>query len=432
MMMNDQDRLVDFLARMNSLDGLNEKTFQRLMTELDHAAEQVGYDDRGRLKVALFDAKSYDIQSFAARNKDRYAIHPIQAALDKDTAHAAAGFSIISIFVNDVCDAEVVERLAAIGVRLIALRCAGFNNVDLAACRQHSISVVRVPAYSPYAVAEHTVALMLMLNRKLHLAYQRNRAGYFVLEGLTGFDMRGKTVGVIGTGKIGKCTIDILLGFGCRVLAFDKYPSEKVHSLEGVDYVGMEQLLRQADIISLHIPLFRETRYLINAAAIEQMKAGVMLINTSRGGLVDTRALIDGLKSRKIGSAGLDVYEEEAGIFFHDMSDQVLTDDVLARLMTFNNVVITSHQAFLTHEALANIADTTLGNIDEFARGERATSYRMRLLTSEGFRCAASMKRPTPFPRVWLVASGERDDGGAYEHDTHDRGTSCQECRCLS
>jgi D-lactate dehydrogenase len=210
-----------------------------------------------------------------------------------------------------------------------------------------------------------------MLNRRLHRAYERNRAGAFVLDGLTGFDMRGKTVGVVGTGKIGQCVTDILLGFGCRVLAFDKFLNEELAARDGVQYVELDHLLRDSDIITLHVPLFPETHHLINQAAIENMKDGVMLINTSRGGLVDTKALISGLKSGKIGFAGLDVYEEEAGIFFHDVSDKVLTDDVLARLLTFNNVVITSHQAFLTEEALSNIADVTLANIMEFEEGRR-------------------------------------------------------------
>ncbi len=369
--MDDQQRLADFLDRIQSIDGLDEQRYQRLVTEFERKQNRVGYDDQGRLKVALYDAKSYDIHSFDQRGNEKCVIHPIVASLDKDTAYAAEGYKVVCVFVNDTCDAAVVEKLASLGVELIALRCAGFNNVDLDACKTHNVSVVRVPAYSPYAVAEHTVALMLMLNRKLHQAYQRNRAGYFVLEGLTGFDMRGKTVGVIGTGKIGECTIDILRGFGCRVLAFDKFPREEIGAQDGVQYVELGQLLGESDIVTLHVPLFTETYHMINAEAISQMKDGVMLINTSRGGLVDTRALITGLKSRKIGSAGLDVYEEEAGIFFHDISDTVLTDDVLARLMTFNNVVVTSHQAFLTHEALANIADTTLANIEEYAQGKR-------------------------------------------------------------
>jgi len=369
--MNDRERLTVFLDKIKSLDGLDEQRFQRLSTELDRAANRAGYDDQGRLEVAMFDAKSYDIQAFEKRNSGRYAIHPIGTSLNKRTVQSAEGHKVICVFVNDTCDATVVKLLASLGVELIALRCAGFNNIDLETCEQHNLSVARVPAYSPYAVAEFTVALMMMLNRRLHQAYQRNRAGYFVLEGLTGFDMREKTVGVVGTGKIGQCTIDILLGMGCRILAFDKFPNNKLAARNNVQYVGLSQLFPESDIITLHVPLFAETHHLINMSAIEQMKDGVMLINTSRGALFDTRALIDGLKSEKIGSAGLDVYEEEAGIFYHDVSDKVLTDDVLARLMTFNNVVVTSHQAYLTHEALDNIAETTLANIDEFAQGKR-------------------------------------------------------------
>ena len=296
--MNDQQRLALFLDRLTTVKGLDEHRFHRLTTELERVTAQPGYDDQGRLKVALFDAKSYDIKSFEDRNHERFAIHALRTSLTRETAYAAAGFRVVCIFVNDTCDAEVVEALASLGVELIALRCAGFNNVDLKACQQRNISVVRVPAYSPYAVAEHTVALMLMLNRQLHQAYQRNRAGYFVLEGLTGFDMRGKTVGVIGTGKIGQCTIEILLGFGCRILAFDKFPNPQLQTRDGVRYVELDELLRESDIITLHVPLFAETYHLIDAAAISQMKDGVMLINTSRGGLVDTRALIDGLKSQ--------------------------------------------------------------------------------------------------------------------------------------
>ena len=371
--MNNQERLAAFLNKIKSIDGLDEQRFQRLSAELDRPTEIIGYDEQRRLKVALFDAKPYDVKSFQHQNNDRYAIHPVHASLNEDTAHAAEGCKVACIFVNDTCDATVIQTLASLGVELIALRCAGFNNVDVLECQQRGISVVRVPAYSPYAVAEHTVALMLMLNRNLHKAYQRNREGYFVLDGLTGFDMHGKTVGVVGTGKIGLCTIDILLGFGCRILAIDKYPDEALAARGNVQYVEEDQLMSESDIITLHVPLFPETQHIVNAAAIAKMKDGVMLINTSRGGLVDTRALIAGLKSGKIGSAGIDVYEEEAGIFFHDISNSVLTDDVLARLMTFRNVVVTSHQAFLTREALANIAETTLANIDEFARGKRGT-----------------------------------------------------------
>ncbi len=369
--MNDAERLAALAERLQSLEGLDEATFERVATALDRSQGRSGYDAKGRLKVAFFDAKTYDMASFDKANAERYEIHYISAALNRDTATAAKGHKAVCIFVNDTCDAEVVEILAAQGVELVALRCAGFNNVALDSCQAHGISVARVPAYSPHAVAEHTVGLMLMLNRNLHHAYMRNRAGYFVLEGLTGFDMNGKTVGVAGTGKIGQCAIDILLGFGCRVLAFDAFPNPEVSAVDGVDYVEIDELLSQSDIVTLHVPLTPDTRYLIDEAAIAKMKDGVMLINTSRGELLDTRALIKGLKSGKIGSAGLDVYEEEAGVFFHDLSHQVLTDDVLARLMSFNNVVVTSHQAFLTDEALSNIADTTLENFVEFDAGKR-------------------------------------------------------------
>jgi len=369
--MDDQERLKDFLERAAAVGGLQPQRYERLVSELERAVPVPGHDDRGRLRIAMFDSKPYDIRSFEKSNNDRYSLRNIKASLNATTASAAAGCKIACIFVNDCCDAEAAGALASVGVELIALRCAGFNNVDLKACAEHGLSVVRVPSYSPHAVAEHTVALMLMLNRHLHQAYQRNRTGYFVVEGLTGFDMRGKTVGVVGTGTIGRCTAEVLLGFGCRILAFDKFPNEELAAREGVEFVELEHLLAQSDIVTLHVPLLADTHHLINEQTIEGMKDGVMLINTSRGGLIDTRALIAGLKSGKIGYAGLDVYEEEVGIFFHDVSDKVLTDDVLARLMTFNNVVVTSHQAFLTHEALANIAETTLANIEEFQQGKR-------------------------------------------------------------
>lgn len=369
--MSDAERLKALSERLNALDGLDEDTYERVTTALDRHQRRFGYDAQGRLKVAFFDAKSYERESFDRANADRYALRYISAALGADTAATAKGYKAVCIFVNDTCDTEVVRTLAAQGVELVALRCAGFNNVALDACEIHGITVARVPAYSPYAVAEHTVGLMLMLNRRLHHAYMRNRAGYFVLEGLTGFDMRGKTVGVAGTGKIGQCVIDILLGFGCRVLAFDAYPNREMSARKGVHYVDPDQLFSSSDIITLHLPLTPETRHFVDRSAIGKMKDGVMLINTSRGELINTRALIEGLKSRKIGTAGLDVYEEEAGVFFKDLSDQVLTDDLLARLLSFNNVVVTSHQAFLTHEALNNIADTTLENLREFDEGKR-------------------------------------------------------------
>ncbi len=369
--MDDRQRLAQVREQLGRLKGLDDERFQRLTSLLDAMTGNDGCDDQGRLKVTVFDAKSYDTEFLNQANRERFALRYVRAALNRDTAQAAEGSKVICIFVNDMCDAPLVATLASLGVELIALRCAGFNHVDLAACAQHGISVVRVPAYSPHAVAEHTVALMLTLNRHLYQAYQRNRMGYFVLEGLTGFDMRGKTVGVIGTGQIGRCTIEILLGFGCQILAYDMHRDRELAQREGVRYVELATLIANSDIITLHIPLFPETKYIIDQAAIARMRRGVMLINTSRGGLVDTKALIQGLKTGQVGFAGLDVYEEESGVFFHDWSDQVLTDDTLARLMTFNNVVITSHQAFLTREALTNIADTTIANVAEFAAGRR-------------------------------------------------------------
>jgi D-lactate dehydrogenase len=368
---NDRERLEDFIAQLQSQSGLNPLKYERMLAEL-HATQPLdGHDSEGRRQIAFFDAKQYDLNSFSARNDDSFQLIAIESPLNEQTASAAAGCKVVCIFVNDEAHEPVIARLAELGVELIALRCAGFNNVDLEACRKYGISVVRVPAYSPHAVAEHTVALMLMLNRHLHQAYLRNRAGAFILEGLTGFDMHGKTVGVIGTGKIGQCVVEILTGFGCHVLAYDVHENPEVASLPQTKYVDLDELLSQSDVITLHVPLFEETYHLINQETIARMKPGVMLINTSRGGLVETVSLIDGLKTGQIGYAGLDVYEEEAGIFFHDISNQVLDDDVLARLMTFNNVVITSHQAFLTNEALDNIAETTYANIEEFFAGKR-------------------------------------------------------------
>lgn len=368
---NDQDRLTELKDSLDSLTDVDESLYKRLMDQIAQSSQPFGYDTKGRLRVAFFDAKSYDRASFTKLPSDRVAFQYIPASLTIDTVGAAENCKVICIFVNANCDATVVEALKSRGVEMIALRCSGYNNVDLEACQRFEISVVRVPAYSPHAVAEHAVALMLTLNRKLHQAYIRNRAGYFVLDGLTGFDMRGKVIGVIGTGAIGTCLAEILMGFGCRILAYDQLPNEQLLKREAVRYESLDSVLAGSEIVSLHVPLFPETRYLINDAAIAKMKTGAMLINTSRGALVDSKALIRGLKSGKIGSAGLDVYEEEADIFFHDRSTEIMTDDVLARLMTFQNVVITSHQAFLTEEALTEIASTTHSNILEFLEGRR-------------------------------------------------------------
>ena len=294
--------------------------------------------------------------------------------LNLNNVALAQDTDVVCIFVNDTADAETIGRLAAMGVKLIALRCAGFNNVDLNAAARHRIPVVRVPAYSPYAVAEYAVALMLALNRKIHRAYWRTRDGNFSLHGLLGFDMHGKTAGIVGTGQIAKVLIRILKGFGLNILAYDLYPDREFAANEGVEYVPLEQLFRQSDIISLHCPLTEQTRYMINEKAIDQMKEGMMLINTGRGQLIHTEALSEGLKKKKIGSAGLDVYEEEAAYFYEDTSDRIMGDDMLARLLSFNNVIVTSHQGFFTREALDNIAHTTLQNVRDFSDGRRLTN----------------------------------------------------------
>src|SRR6476659_8318271 len=314
---------------------------------------------------AIFSAKKYDREFLNAPNGARHELRFFEPHLNDETVSLAAGFEAVCVFVNDQMNAAVIATLESLGVRLIALRCAGYNNVDLSAAKKHGITVVRVPAYSPYAVAEHAIALMLALNRKMHRAYNRVREGNFALDGLVGFDMHGQTVGIIGTGKIGAVVAQILTGFGCPTLAFDPLPNEACHSL-GVRYVELNELFAQSDIITLHCPLTPENKYIIDAAAIARMKNGVMLINTSRGALLDTVAIIERLKSGKIGYLGLDVYEEEEQIFFENRSGLILGDDVFARLLTFPNVIITGHQAFFTREALLNIAATTIDNITKF------------------------------------------------------------------
>lgn len=317
-------------------------------------------------KIAFFGAKPYDIASFDTINERyNYDIRYYKGHLNSNNVVLTQGVDAVCIFVNDTADAAVIEALVANGVKLLALRCAGFNNVDLEAARG-KLPVVRVPAYSPYAVAEYTLALMLSLNRKIHKAYWRTRDGNFSLNGLIGFDMHGKTAGIIGTGKIAKILIHMLRGLGMKVIANDLYPDEKFAKEEGIKYTTLDDLYRQSDIISLHCPLTEQTRYLINDDSISKMKNGVMVINTGRGLLINTNALIDGLKDKKISAAGLDVYEEEGDYFYEDKSDKIIDDDVLARLLSFNNVIVTSHQAFFTKEALQNIAETTLQNIKDF------------------------------------------------------------------
>jgi D-lactate dehydrogenase len=321
------------------------------------------------MQVAVFSTKAYDQAALQAANATHgHELTFFEPRLIPATCTLAQGFPAICAFVNDQLDATVLERLAQQQTRLIALRCAGFNHVDLTAAHALGLTVARVPAYSPQAVAEHTVGLILTLNRKTHRAYARVREGNFSLEGLLGFDLYQRTVGVVGTGKIGAIVARILHGFGCNLLAHDPVPNPACTAL-GVRYVPLPEIYARADIITLHVPLTPDTHYLINASALAQMRPGVMLINTSRGALLDTRAVIDGLKTGKIGYLGLDVYEEEADLFFEDLSHQVIQDDVFARLLTFPNVLITGHQAFFTAEALQNIATTTLANITAFERG---------------------------------------------------------------
>jgi D-lactate dehydrogenase len=321
------------------------------------------------VKVAIFSAKKYDREFLSAANGSLHELRFFEPHLNEETVSLAAGFEAVCVFVNDQVNAAVIAVLKSLGVRLIALRCAGYNNVDLASAKKHGVTVVRVPAYSPHAVAEHAIALMLALNRKVHRAYNRVREGNFALDGLVGFDLHGKTVGLVGTGQIGTVVAQILTGFGCPILAFDPFPNSTCRSL-GVRYVELNELLAQSDIISLHCPLTPGNKYLINGSAITRMRDGVMLINTSRGALLDTVAIIDGLKRGKIGYLGLDVYEEEEEIFFEDRSGLILNDDVFARLLTFPNVIITGHQAFFTREALLNIAATTINNITKFENNQ--------------------------------------------------------------
>ena len=313
----------------------------------------------------MFDAALKEIEPNTALD-----IAYFEAHLTADTVRLADGCDSVCAFVNDTIDARVIDRLADFGIPLIVLRSAGYNNVDLKSAYGR-VHVMRVPAYSPYAVAEHTVALILSLNRKIHRAYYRTRDNNFAIDGLMGFDLHGKTAGVIGTGKIGKTVIGILNGFGMRVLAFDPYRDDDAAEELGFRYTDLDSIYAESDIITLHCPLTPETHHLVNETSIGMMKTGVMIINTGRGHLIDTRALIEGLRSEKVGLAGLDVYEEESDIFFEDLSSQTLTDDVFARLLNFSNVLVTSHQAFFTREALSNIARTTLDNVLAFFDGEK-------------------------------------------------------------
>lgn len=321
------------------------------------------------MKIAFFDTKQYDETAFDKYSKERgIIVKYFEPRLNIDTVELAHGFDAVCVFVNDDLNKEVINKLYEYGIRAIFLRCAGFNNVDVKACFG-KIHVYRVPAYSPYAVAEHAMALYLTNNRRIHKAYNRTREYNFSLNGLTGNDMYGKTVGVIGTGRIGKCFVNICKGFGMNVICYDAYPSD-----DDLTYVSLDEIFEKSDIISLHCPLTDETRHLINDQSIQKMKKGVSIINTSRGGLIDANALLKGITDRKIGSACLDVYEEEGDLFYEDKSGHIMNDDTLLKLIAMPNVIITSHQAFLTHEALENIADTTTQNILNFFSGDAVSN----------------------------------------------------------
>ena len=322
-------------------------------------------------RIVFFGAKSYDRESFDKVNeKFGFELKYFKAHPTLDNVSLTQGATAVCVFVNDPVNADIVRAMADHGVKLIALRCAGYNNVDLQAAAEVGIRVVRVPAYSPHAIAEYALALMLAADRHIPRAVTRTRDGNFSLQGLLGFDLYGKTLGVIGTGKIAKVLVRMLSGFGMTILGYDPYPDEEFALVNAMQYVTLDELFQRSDIITLHCPLTPETRYVINAESIAKMKDGVMIVNTGRGQLIDTNALIEGLKSRKIGSAALDVYEEEGNYFYEDTSDAIIVDDTLARLLSFNNVYVTSHQAFFTREALHNIANTTLRNVKDFVEGK--------------------------------------------------------------
>ena len=320
------------------------------------------------MTISFFSTQSYDKDFFNRFNK-QHDIRYFEASLNELTAKLASGSEAVCVFVNDKITEGVVQQLVDNGVKLIALRCAGYNNVDLAAVQKGGLTIVRVPAYSPHAVAEHAVALILTLNRKTHKAYNRVREGNFSLERLTGFDLFGKTVGVIGTGKIGETFCGIMKGFGCKIVAYD-IVENKALMTEGVKYLPLTEVLAQSDIVSLHCPLNEQTHHLINAESLKRMKKGAMLINTGRGALIDTPAVIQSLKSGQLGYLGIDVYEQEDKLFFRDLTESIIQDDVITRLMSFPNVLITAHQAFFTEEALSQIAITTLENISDFELGK--------------------------------------------------------------
>ena len=322
------------------------------------------------MKIAFFDTHSYDKKSFVEANKSfNYEIDFRDYKLNENTALTAQGYDVVCVFVNDVVNAEVIKTLADCGVKLIALRCAGFNNVDLKAAASAGIKVVRVPAYSPYAVAEHGVALLMSLTRHIPQAYLRTKTANFNIEGLTGRDLFGLTAGILGTGKIGRIMADILMGFGMKIIAYDPFPNEQWAKEKNIEYVGLDEIFQRSDVLSLHCPLTEETKHVVNHDRMKMMKHDAVIINTGRGALIDSKALVHALKHGHIGGIGMDVYEEESKYFFSDWSTDIMTDDTLARLLTFPNVIITGHQAFLTTNALKNLAETTLENVKAFGAG---------------------------------------------------------------
>lgn len=321
------------------------------------------------MKIAFFSSKKYDEISFNNVNNGQHEFEFFEEQLNSKNAFLAKGFDAVCVFVNDKVNSTAIAALDKVGIKTIAFRSAGYNNLNMKVAKELGMRVVRVPAYSPQAVAEHAVALILTLNRKIHKAYNRVRENNFSIENLTGFDLHGKTVGVIGTGLIGKTFCKIMIGFGCKVIAHDVHPNEELKN-SGVNYVGLDELLQQSDIISLHCPLLPETTHIINNDSLANMKQGAMLINTSRGGLLNTQDVIESLKAKHLGYLGIDVYEQEAGIFFNDLSETIIEDDSIARLMTFPNVIITSHQGFFTKEALEQIANTTLNSLYTIEKGE--------------------------------------------------------------
>jgi D-lactate dehydrogenase len=325
------------------------------------------------MRVAVFSSKSYDREYLDRFNQNEHQLSYFDASLNADTVVLSKGYNAACLFVNDKADADTLEKLSGNGIKLIALRCAGFNNINLEAAAKNDIKVARVPAYSPEAVAEHAVAMILTLNRKTHKAYNRVRESNFSLENLVGFNLHDKTVGVIGTGRIGQAFCRIMLGFGCRIIAFDKFPSEEMKSA-GVKYCGLEELLRQSDVISLHCPLVPETHHLVDKGAFDKMKKGVMLINCSRGAVIHTQDAIEALKNERLGYLGIDVYEQEESLFFKDLSEKIIPDDMIARLTSFPNVLITSHQGFFTKEALEQIAVVTLKNMSDFEKNLTLTN----------------------------------------------------------